>query len=365
MIDDGSNLVSGGGMWDTAGRRGIFARAVVLAGLSVAVGVTTLAATSAPAMAQRAPSQVAEVDVASEEALAAAPQVAAAIPLPDDLYACFRASLATAFVGVFAAKLYGLALAATLYAYLHGGAAGLALFLSTPAVSKLITSLGSTKRVVEAAVLKALSDCSTTTPAAPTDLAVAEIECPATFVLVFTDNATNENGFRVRDGITGFTRDFPTANRAGTGVTFLEVSDPLLAGPLHTFDVSAFNSDVSGEFVSSPSNVASATSDCPDVPASPAAPTDLTVDFDCFDNAFLVDFEDNSNNETGFRLRDSVTGFVQDLDPSSDRFVGVDIPNSGTLTSSRAHVFTVTALNAAGESEPSNTWFVYVPACAA
>lgn len=103
-------------------------------------------------------------------------------------------------------------------------------------------------------------------------------------------------------------------------------------------------------------------------PDRAAPPSNLTADYDCLDNAIYLDFNDNSTNETGFRVRDLRTGYVEDFPAHSgtgQHTIILPIFESGSpLMNDFRHTFTVSALSEQGESPPSNPAFVAVQ-CAA
>jgi hypothetical protein len=181
-------------------------------------------------------------------------------------------------------------------------------------------------------------------PAAPTTLAATAVSSTQVN-LTWTDNATNETGFRVERALggSGVFAAVGTIN-AADAATFSDVT----ALPKTTYDyrVFAFNL-VGGD--SLPSNIATVTT--PEVP--PAAPTTLTATASNPTTVNLA-WTDNANNETSFRIERAIGG--------SGVFASVGTVNANiraysdlTALPSTTYDYRVFAVNTGGDSLPSNT----------
>jgi hypothetical protein len=138
-------------------------------------------------------------------------------------------------------------------------------------------------------------------PAAPSNLS-ATAQSSTAILLGWTDNATNETGFRVQRKIGGGAFSFLTNLPANS--TSFEVLG-LKPGTLYTFRVRAHNASRASAF----SNRAKAKT----LPSAgpPAAPSQLTAELGQ-GNEVLLSWHDNSSNESGFRIerRSPATGWV-------------------------------------------------------
>ena len=189
-------------------------------------------------------------------------------------------------------------------------------------------------------------DCATTfptggPPAAPTNLVAAAVSS-SQINLVWTDNSSNETGFKIEvdEGDTG---TFVYLDTVGAGVTSYPDTG-LSVGVTYCYRVYAYN----GEGDSDYSNA-----DC-DVPFAqpPAAPTNLVATA-VSETEIELTWTDNSDNETGFKIEvdEGNTGTFVYLDT-----VGANVtsyPDSG-LTTGVEYCYRVYAYNGDGDSGYSN-----------
>ncbi len=175
-------------------------------------------------------------------------------------------------------------------------------------------------------------------PAAPTNLA-ATLQAGPQIRLTWTDNATNESGFviqRSTDGVNFTQVATPPAFSATGTVTWTDTTVTTSAADVtYTYRVAATNSSGTSAF----SNTASAL-----VPARPTAPTNLTAVNGPNANknrSVVLNWIDNSSNETGFRIERSTNGNV-----------AIPTWTLVTTTGANATTFTVTGL-----SRTTQYWF--------
>lgn len=181
------------------------------------------------------------------------------------------------------------------------------------------------------------------TPTAPTGLSAA-LQSATSAVLTWTDNATNETGFRIQQkiGNGSFTNlPNPIAARAGTGPVTTTLSG-LQPSTTYTWQVRALGSTNSGF-----SNAVTLATPA----ATPAAPTGLTA-AGIAPTVVLLEWDDNSINETGFLIEAAspVSGYQQVGIAPAD---ATSFPVGGRTTG-RPYTFRVTALNGTLASAPSN-----------
>ena len=182
-------------------------------------------------------------------------------------------------------------------------------------------------------------------PAAPSNLAATTVSS-SQINLSWTDNANNENGFKVEQSTDGTTF---TQIAMLTGNTVSHSVTSLTASTTYHFRVVSFNDAGNSNF----SNTASATTLAPPPPL-PAAPSGLTATT-VSSTQINLSWTDNSGNETGFRIERcknaNCTNFVQVGQ------VGANVTtfSSTGLTKNSTYNFRVRAFNAAGNSAYSNT----------
>jgi tripartite motif-containing protein 71 len=185
-----------------------------------------------------------------------------------------------------------------------------------------------------------------TPPGAPTSLS-ATAASSSQINLVWADNASNEDGFRIeRCQGTGCTNFLPVAT-TGANVTTLNNSN-LVASTTYVYRVLAFN----GAGDSAASNTAEATTQTP--PVTPAAPSSLTATA-ASQSQINLSWVDNSTNETGFKIERckgaNCANFVQ---------VGTVGSNTATfadagLAKNTTYRYRARAYNGSGNSPYSNT----------
>ncbi len=194
-------------------------------------------------------------------------------------------------------------------------------------------------------VASAVTEAAPTVPAAPTNLVATAIST-SQINLAWTDNATNETGFKIERctgaGCSTFTQI------ATVGANVISYSDTgLSASTTYTYRVRATNASGDSDY----SNTASATTQAP--PTTPDAPTNLVATATSRTQINLA-WKDNATNETGFKIErckgSRCTNFTQIAT------VGASVTtytNTG-LAANTSYRYRVRAYNAVGNSSYSN-----------
>lgn len=179
----------------------------------------------------------------------------------------------------------------------------------------------------------------TTAPAAPTGLAVT-VSSAASLAMTWTDNSTNETGFKIERGTSA---SGPFTQVATTTTNLASYTDTgLTAATTYYYQVRATNSTGDSAYTA----VASATTLA--VVATPTAPTNLAASATST-TSIALSWTDNATNETGFKIERGTSAagpFTQ---------IGTTLTNLVTytdsgLTVSTAYYYRVRATNAAGDS---------------
>jgi hypothetical protein len=182
-------------------------------------------------------------------------------------------------------------------------------------------------------------------PAAPANL-VATTVSSSQINLTWTDNANNENGFRVEQSTDG--TNFTQIATLGTNAVSFSVTG-LSASTTYFYRVASFNAAGNSAY----SNTANATTSAPPAPV-PAAPSGLTATA-VSRSQINLSWTDNSGNESGFRIErcknPNCTNFVQIAQVGANVTAFADT----TVNRNTAYNYRVRAFNAAGNSAYTNT----------
>jgi hypothetical protein len=187
--------------------------------------------------------------------------------------------------------------------------------------------------------------CSTTPPAAPTNLAAIPVSS-SQVNLTWTDSDATEQGFKIERCTGAGCSDFAQIATVGTNVTNYS-NTGLTAATSYSYRVRAYNAVGDSEY----SNTASAVTF--EAPATPAAPTNLVATVVSRSQINLA-WTDNAINEDGFRVERcrgaTCTGFavIATLGPDL-----TTLANTG-LASNTTYRYRVVAFNASGPSAYSN-----------
>ncbi len=190
-----------------------------------------------------------------------------------------------------------------------------------------------------------------TAPAAPSAL-TAQAASSSAINLAWQDNSTDETSFRVEQLVGAAYQEVQVLT---TGTTRVQIIG-LAAGTAYTFRVRAANTAGASGY----SNIASAitTAITPPPPSGvPGAPSSLSG-WAASPGEVVLNWIDNSSNETAFRVERSVNGAFQEV-----ATVGANITTAriSGLPSGSGQYFRVRASNAAGSSAYSNTMYVITP----
>jgi len=182
-------------------------------------------------------------------------------------------------------------------------------------------------------------------PAAPTSLTATTVSS-SQINLTWTDNANNENGFKVEQSTDG--TNFTQIAMLGSNAVSFSVTG-LSASTTYFYRVASFNDAGNSAF----SNTASATTSAPPPPL-PAAPSGLSATA-ASSTQINLSWTDNSGNESGFRIErcknPNCTNFAQIAQVGA----GVTTFADTTVNRNTAYNYRVRAFNAAGNSAYSNT----------
>ena len=190
---------------------------------------------------------------------------------------------------------------------------------------------------------------SAKTPPAP-QLPIAPSNLIATAVsynqinLTWQDNSDNEEGFRIERSLNGTS----FSQIATVGINVTNYSNTGLTGNTnYYYRVRAYNAAGNSNY----SNTSSATT--PPVLQPPAAPSNLAATAVPSYNQIDLTWQDNSGNETGFKIERSLNG----MSFSQVASVGVNVTNYNDvgLADNKRYYYRVRAYNAAENSNYSNT----------
>jgi hypothetical protein len=179
-------------------------------------------------------------------------------------------------------------------------------------------------------------------PVAPVSLAAAATSTQIS--LNWTDSSANEDGFRIeRCQGAGCTNFIQIAELLANATTYVDTA--LAASTAYTYRVRAYNNAGNSAY----SNIASAATQAPSL-TPPGAPSNLVGTSTA--SQINLQWTDNSNNETGFRIERSANGINFTLISTVASNV-TSYSNSG-LTANTFYHYRVRAYNGAGDSANSN-----------
>ncbi len=181
-------------------------------------------------------------------------------------------------------------------------------------------------------------------PAAPSNL-VATTFSSSQINLSWTDNANNENGFKVEQSTDGTT--FTQVALLGSNAVSYSATG-LSASTTYFYRVASFNDAGNSQF----SNTANATTS-PAPPALPAAPSGLTATA-VSRTQINLSWADNSGNETGFKIERCKNANCTNYVEISQVGANVTTFADTGLTKNTTYRYRVRAFNAGGNSGYSN-----------
>jgi tartrate-resistant acid phosphatase type 5 len=185
------------------------------------------------------------------------------------------------------------------------------------------------------------------TPAAPTNLtATASTTATGTISLRWSDNASNESGYKVERSTDG-ANFYPLAGTGANGTS--NSNTGLTPGRRYWYRVYAWNASGNSDY----SNIASAVAgQSTPPPTTPAAPTGLAASAASSSQINLT-WKDNATNETGYRVEKSTDGATWSL--FSNLGVNRTSVSVTGLAASTKYYFRVQALGSSANSAYSNT----------
>jgi hypothetical protein len=162
--------------------------------------------------------------------------------------------------------------------------------------------------------------------------------------LAWTDNANNEDGFKIERSLDGV--NFTQVATVGANVTTYSATG-LQAGTTYYFRVRSFNTGGDSGY----SNTASATTPAATIPTAPSGVTVTAVS----PSQLNVKWTDKSNNEDGFKIErcrgTKCNGYVEIAQVGPN----VNTYSDTGLTTNTTYRYRVRAFNALGNSSYSNT----------
>jgi titin len=185
-----------------------------------------------------------------------------------------------------------------------------------------------------------------TPPAAPSNLA-AQAVSSSQINLTWTDNSTDETGFKIERCVGEGCFDFAQITTVGANVTGYS-NTGLAASTSYSYRVRATNASGDSDY----SSTVSATTYAPPMP--PAAPSGLTAQAVSSGQINLA-WTDNSTDETGFKIERCTDAGCSSF--AQIATVGANVTgysNTG-LAASTSYSYRVRATNAGGDSDYSNT----------
>jgi len=183
-----------------------------------------------------------------------------------------------------------------------------------------------------------------TAPGAPSNLSATAISSTQ-INLAWTDNSTNEDGFRVERCSGAGCTNFVQIAQLGSNVSSYS-NTGLIAATNYSYRVRAFNS--AGD--SANSSTASATT----LQSSPSAPSNLGATAISSSQINLA-WTDNSNNELGFKIESCQGAGCTTFAQIAQVGAGVTSYNNTGLAASTSYSYRVRAYNNGGNSTYSNT----------
>ena len=181
----------------------------------------------------------------------------------------------------------------------------------------------------------------TAAPSPPSNLVLSS-STTTQIVIGWTDNASNEDGFKI-ERAQGTTSTFTQIATVGANVTTYANTD-LAAGLTFTYRVRAFNAGGNSAY----SNTIAGTTGT----AAPSPPSNLVLRSRTT-TQIVIGWTDNSNNETGFRI-ERAPGTTSTFSLLVTVSAGVTSFTNGSLSGNQTFTYRVRAFNAEGDSAPSN-----------
>jgi len=175
-------------------------------------------------------------------------------------------------------------------------------------------------------------------PADPTNLTATAFS-PTQVDLAWTDNAVNEDGFVIERSVDGSGTWSPVGQTAADAVAFSD----LTVSPATTYWYQVYAFNIAGNSLPASSG-AVMTPDAPPAPPSNLPAANVT------DNSLTLNWQDNSNNETGFNVQMAATADFGSILNTVNLGANVTSASFTGLTANTTYYFRVEAVNGAGSS---------------
>jgi hypothetical protein len=182
-----------------------------------------------------------------------------------------------------------------------------------------------------------------TPPAAPTNLTAAAVSS-SQINLAWTDNSTNEDGFKIERCQGAGCTNFAQIATVGAGVTTYS-NTGLTAATTYQYRVRAYNTGGDSDY----SNTATATT----AQSVPTAPSNLTATAISSSQINLA-WTDNATNEDGFKIERCQGLKCNDFTQIAQVGLNVTVYSDTGLTTATPYTYRIRAYNAAGDSGYSN-----------
>lgn len=162
--------------------------------------------------------------------------------------------------------------------------------------------------------------------------------------LDWTDNSTNETGFEIVRSATSTGTYSPVGTAPADAVTYTDSG--LSASKAYFYKIRSVAAGSESAFTTA------ATATTPAAPPTPAAPSQLSA-VQGTNNSISLTWDDNSSNETSFRIYRSTNG--SDFENIASVAANEDAYNDVSTTPLTQYYYYVVGANAAGEGAKSNT----------
>ncbi len=187
--------------------------------------------------------------------------------------------------------------------------------------------------------------CSTTPPAAPTNLA-ATAASSSQINLTWTDSDTTESGFKIERCTGEGCSDFAQVASVAAGVTGYS-NTGLAASTSYSYRVRAYNGAGDSDY-SNPASAATPSIPIPTPPSNLAAAAVSTSQIN-------LTWTDNNSVETGFKIERCTGAGCSNFAQIATTGANVTSYSNTGLTASTSYSYRVRATNTAGDSDYSNT----------